>query len=78
MVARMTREMFVQEIERFLEKSGMSARKFSVEAAGDSAFIYRLRAGKNVTIAKIEQVQAYIQQRKGSNKKKKEIKGDSG
>lgn len=64
MVPRMTREMFLQEIETFLEKSGMSARKFSVEAAGDSAFIYRLRAGKNVTIAKIEQVQLFIRQHK--------------
>ncbi len=58
----MTREQFVQEIERFLTKSGMSARKFSQAAAGDSGWIYRLRAGNNVTMKKVEQVMGYIKQ----------------
>jgi hypothetical protein len=69
MVGHMTRQAFLEEIEAFLARSGMSARKFSAEAARDSGFIYRLRAGQNVTITKIEQVQQFMREHRGRRKK---------
>jgi hypothetical protein len=62
MLIPMKRDDFLEEIEAFLVRSGMSARKFSVEAARDSAFVYRLRAGKDVTLSKIEQVSGFIKE----------------
>ena len=48
------------DIERFLERTGMGATEFSVEAAGQRAFMTRLRSGKGCTLMTVDRVRAFM------------------
>ena len=57
----MTRDQLLKAIDRYIEREGISARKFSVEATGDSGFVSRLRNGKaNITLKTMERIVEFI------------------
>lgn len=55
-----TREQLIEEIERFLALSGMSATRFGADAAGERGLIRRLKAGGDVTSGTIDRIRAFI------------------
>jgi hypothetical protein len=58
----------VDEIERFLKRTDMSPTRFSIESVGDRAFMTRLKAGKGLTLDRVDRVRAYM---RNYNAKKK-------
>lgn len=48
------------EIERFLERSGYSASRFGVLAAGNGKLVQRLRAGSDVTTKTEARIRQWI------------------
>ena len=51
----------LREVETFLaRRTGMSETTFGRLAVNDGKFVGRLRAGRNMTLATIERVKAYI------------------
>lgn len=72
MIAPMsTREKFAAEIEAYLARTGMSARKFGVAVMSDPNFVYDLRSGakQNFTIATLERCRAYMRDNPAAKKK---------
>ena len=52
----MTKKEFLQEVENFLEKTGLSATVFGMKAVNDSRFIFMLREGRECREATQEKV----------------------
>ena len=50
----------VSEIERFLRRTGMTPTRFGIESVGDRAFMTRLKAGKGVTLDRVDKVRAFM------------------
>ena len=67
----MTREDLIEKIETFLSRTGMSARRFSLDAAKDSGFFSRLKSGKTITLAKMERIDAFMRENNVRQRKKK-------
>ena len=65
------RDLNQELIEAYLARTGMSARKFGVDAMSDPNFVYDIRSGvkQNFTIATLERCRAFM--RGGANAKKK-------
>lgn len=60
-----TRQAVLAKIEAFLQRSGMSARRFGIEATGDHKLVKRLRSGAGVTLTVIEKAERYIAEQGG-------------
>ena len=56
-------DVFVAEVEEFLECAGMDPSAFGREAVGDPGFVRRLRAGRTTTLETVDQVTAFIESR---------------
>lgn len=54
------REQILERVRSFLLSSGMSARRFGVEAVGDSKFVSRLEHGAGVTLTTLEKAETFI------------------
>lgn len=54
------REQIIERVRSFLSQSGMSARRFGVEAVGDSKFVSRLHGGAGITLTTLEKAEAFI------------------
>lgn len=67
----MDRKEFVSEIRAFLLRTGMSGRRFSVEATGDAGFWSRLWKGGDIRISTIERVQNYMRNYRESDSEKR-------
>lgn len=63
MIAAM-RDQIIKQIKAFAERKRMSLHALSVAATGDRGFINRLISGKNVTLDKLEKIQAYMREHK--------------
>lgn len=57
----------LEEIDRFLASSGMSASYFGKAACNNSELIARLRDGKTVTLATVSRVRAFIADREAKS-----------
>ncbi len=57
----MNRDEFLNRIEGFLAESGMSASTFGVKAVNDSAFVFRLRGGRDPKLSQVEKVIGFIE-----------------
>jgi hypothetical protein len=53
---------FAKQVEDFLLRHKISARRFSVAAMSDAGFVSRLRAGNLAKTTTIERVQKYMQE----------------
>ena len=56
-------DVFVAEVEAFLECTGMDPGAFGREAVGDPGFVRRLRAGRTTTLEAVDRVTAFIESR---------------
>ena len=56
----------LQEIEAFLEQSGMSAHRFGVRAGNDSGMVPRLRAGREPSAATRQKIEAFLAAERGN------------
>lgn len=68
-----TREKFTAAVEAYLKRTGMSGRRFGLEAMNDAAFIHRMRASggaANYTMATVERVRAFMRDHPPAKKKK--------
>jgi hypothetical protein len=54
------RQILLEEIESFLETSGMKPTNFGLECLNDSALITRLRAGSDVTLGTADKIRLYM------------------
>ena len=65
-----TREDLLNEIETFLTDTGMSATRFGDEAINDRALVMRLRAGRDLKLATVDKIRAFMaKQRAGDGRK---------
>lgn len=68
------RDDFEYEIEAFIERAGMTATAFGVEAVNDPSFVFRVRRGRNVKADTIDRVRAFMaahrKRAKGKRKRK--------
>lgn len=56
----MTHAHFLETVEEFLKSSGLTATDFGRRAAGDPAFVGRLRRGGSPTLRTVERVMSFI------------------
>ena len=56
-------DVFVAEVEAFLECTGMDPGAFGREAVDDPGFVRRLRAGRTTTLEAVDRVAAFIESR---------------
>lgn len=57
-----TSDDFRAEVDRFLERTGMSASRFGREALGDPNFVLDLRSGRAPTLRVVERVSRFIRE----------------
>ncbi|MBO9380065.1 hypothetical protein GG804_25175 [Sphingomonas histidinilytica] len=50
----------LEQIERFLARSGMSQTRFGVETMKDGALVEQLRAGRSLTLRNAERVMRFM------------------
>lgn len=50
----------INEIDAYLDRSGMTATEFGVAVLNDTAFVHRLRRGKDVRVATVEKVRQWM------------------
>lgn len=50
----------INDIDAYLARSGMTATEFGVAVLNDTAFVHRLRRGKDVRVATVEKVRAWM------------------
>lgn len=55
-----TRERILKSVEEYLEISGLSKTKFGLLVANDPRLVDRLRAGKDITTATADNIEAFI------------------
>jgi 5-formyltetrahydrofolate cyclo-ligase len=60
----------LQEIERFLDRSELSASAFGQEVMGDRHLVRRLRDGKTVTLPTADKIRGFIKDWKPRPKSK--------
>ena len=58
-------DVFVAEVDAFLECTGMDPGAFGRLAADDPGFVRRLRAGRTTTLDTVDRVTAFIESRDG-------------
>lgn len=51
---------FRSEVEAFLSVTGVKVSVFGLEAAGDTAFVSRLRAGRSLRLSTVDRVRAWM------------------
>lgn len=56
----MSDNLTLTEVHRFLRRSGMPERQFSIEASGDYSLMKRLRRGVEITPAVTKRVRDWI------------------
>ena len=54
------REKLVQDIEKFLEKSGMSPTRFGIESVGRRSLMHQLRSGGGVNLDTAEKLRNFM------------------
>jgi hypothetical protein len=64
-----TREEILAEIEQFLKETGMSATKFGDRAISDRALMFRLRGGRDLKLATVDKIRAFM-----AKERKKRVK----
>ena len=62
---------FIQNCEKFIKASGLTATEFGEKSCGDRNLMTRLRANRNVTMDKADQVVEYMK------KHQKELKNEN-
>jgi len=62
------REIFIENVERFMSETGMAPTIFSMRAAHDPRFYAKLRSGHACTLTVIERVEAFMASYKAQQK----------
>lgn len=62
----MTREQFVERVERHLESTGTKPSVFGKEALGDPSFVNDLRNGRSPRLDSVAKVLTFIEQRESA------------
>jgi hypothetical protein len=57
-----TREEVLEEIEAYLEAMGWSAAYLGVKAMGNSAFVIRLRNGRNIRVDTVDRIRKFMRE----------------
>ena len=65
------REKLLDEIEAFLEANTLAAAKLGHDAMGDSAFVLRLRRGRNIGIDTADKIREYMRSYKPRREKQR-------
>lgn len=58
----MTQEEFLQAIEAFLERTGLTPSRFGTQAVKDPNFVFDLRAGRMPRLDMAQRVLAFMQE----------------
>lgn len=51
----------LQKIEAFLERTGMSATAFGIEALNDPPFVQQMRAGRDPKLSTAQKIETFIE-----------------
>lgn len=51
---------FIDEIDAFLARTGMTETRFGISALGDPNFIFDLRSGRDVRLTTVERVRQFM------------------
>lgn len=65
-----TKERILREIEDYIARAGISAREFGLRVRGDSGMVYRLRAGRSLTVEYVDKCRAYMRAHPPTSKKR--------
>ncbi len=65
-----TRDKLLADIERYLERTGLTAREFGVRVRNDTALVYRMRKGGTITMEAADRVRAYMAAHPPTSKKR--------
>ena len=52
----------LQKIEAFLERTGMSATAFGIEALNDPPFVQQMRAGRDPKLSTAQKIETFIEE----------------
>lgn len=55
-----TQSQFLSDIETYLVQSSMTATVFGRQACGNPNFVFRLRDGRDVTLATVDRVRRFM------------------
>lgn len=64
-----TREQLLEEIDAFLQQTGMTKSVFGTLAANDDKFVERVRAGAGFTVRKLDSVRKFMSDYKQPSQK---------
>lgn len=51
---------FAEEVQRYLDTTGMTPTQFGWQTMGNGSFVFRLRAGISPTLRTVDKVRAWI------------------
>ena len=54
------REKLIEEIDRFVARTGVAESRLGMEAVGNPSFVLRLRKGKRIWLDTADKVRAYM------------------
>lgn len=57
----LTQDAFVQSVEAYLQRTGMTATAFGIAAINDRTFVFELRRGRSPSLKVVERVLAFIE-----------------
>lgn len=63
-----TRQKLLEEIEAFLKETGMAPTVFGEEAVGDRALIISLRKGRDLKLATMDRIRAFMAAKRAKRK----------
>lgn len=69
-------KLLLQEIEDFLDRTGMAEGRFGKKSCGDRHLIRRLRSGGGVTLRTADKIDAFITDYEADLEKKSDVCGE--
>jgi hypothetical protein len=61
---------FLDEIDGFIRRTGMTGTELGLRAVKDSGFVSRLRAGKDTKLGTADRVRAFMRAHEGNDRRK--------
>ena len=56
---------FRQRMDAFIEREGMSPTAFGIRVLKNPSFVFRVRAGRGISVRTMDRVNAYLEEHNG-------------
>jgi predicted transcriptional regulator len=63
-----TRDVLIADIEKFLERSGMTATAFGQQCLNDAKLLHGLRHGRDIRTRQLDKIRAFMRSYKSKSK----------